>query len=450
MSPVTAPSPAPRPSRPLWRDRDYLLWFSGDVVGDLGAALRTFAMPLIAYAVTGSPARAGLVATVGIAASLVGALPGGVVVDRYDRKRLLVAGHLLHAVVHGLAAWAWWAGALRLPALLAVASASGLCSGMFGLASNAMMKHVVPTDRLPGAAAADQARQSVLGVLSDPLGGLPLGGLPLGVSVVAPFLAEATGHAVAVLTTALVRADTDPRGGARPDSGSDSATDPTGWRGIAGDLVHGWRWLATHRFVLTLVACFGIANLGASGITTALVLDWSSHGTSPQRIGLYTAGAGAAMVAGSALVPWLTRRVRNGPLLLNAMVLSAVVSAGFAVAHTDAARVVLLVLYCLPLPVLNAVGVGYVVHLIPTRSFGRVSAAIMLLNAGPTALAPWLAGHGLEVLGAPATFALMTACELVALGALACLRPLRRLGTSSQWAEQGADDAAPGPSATQG
>ena len=38
------PRPSPLPSPPLWRSRDYLLWFTGDTLADFGSSLRAFAM----------------------------------------------------------------------------------------------------------------------------------------------------------------------------------------------------------------------------------------------------------------------------------------------------------------------------------------------------------------------------------------------------------------------
>ena len=46
-------------TRALWRDRDYLAWLVGDTAGALTGAMRLFAIPLIAYATTGSAALAG-------------------------------------------------------------------------------------------------------------------------------------------------------------------------------------------------------------------------------------------------------------------------------------------------------------------------------------------------------------------------------------------------------
>ena len=116
-------------------------------------------------------------------------LSGGVVVDWVDRKRLIVLGDLARATIYGSAALAWRLGALTPPVLLVVAAASGACAGVFGLASNAMIKHVVPPDRYPSAQAANQARESALSIASN-----PAGGALMSVSPAAPFFAEAAGH----------------------------------------------------------------------------------------------------------------------------------------------------------------------------------------------------------------------------------------------------------------
>ena len=50
---------------PLWRNRDYLRWFTGDLLGDLGSSLRGFAMPLVTLAVGGTATASGLIGTSG-------------------------------------------------------------------------------------------------------------------------------------------------------------------------------------------------------------------------------------------------------------------------------------------------------------------------------------------------------------------------------------------------
>ena len=78
-----------------------------------------------------------------------------------------------------------------------------------------MIKHVVPPDRYPSAQAANQARESVLSLASNPVGGALMSVCPA-----APLLAEAAGHVLAAASVWRVRADT------RPGAESASLPDP--------------------------------------------------------------------------------------------------------------------------------------------------------------------------------------------------------------------------------
>ena len=428
----TGPCPSPLPSQPLWRSRDYLLWFTGDTLADFGSSLRAFAMPLIAYAATGSLTTAGLIGTAGSVASTVMTVPGGVVVDRVDRKRLIVLGDLARATIYGLAALAWRLGVLTPPVLLVVAAASGACAGVFGLASNAMIKHVVPPDRYPSAQAANQARESALSIASN-----PAGGALMSVSPAAPFLAEAAGHVLAAVSIWRVRADTrpgaesgsPPAGPARPGGRGTVA----GARRVCAEVVEGWCWLAGRPFLLFLSLVFGLLSISGTGSCTAVVLGWSHDGLSPARIGVLTAGSGVAMLVGAAGATRLSRRVRGGVLLLAATAVTVSATAGLALVPSVPGRALLLVLLFCAAPIMNAVGGGYVMRLIPTGMFGRVGGALLLINLGPPAAAPWLAGRGLDAVGCSRTLWGFTALGALALGLMLASRRLRALGPASQW-----------------
>src|SRR5919108_1710834 len=80
-----------RSSASLWRNRDWLLLWSGQLVSTAGGRVSLLAFPLLGLAVTGSPAQAGLISAArGIPSTLL-ALPAGALVDRWDRKRTTLA-----------------------------------------------------------------------------------------------------------------------------------------------------------------------------------------------------------------------------------------------------------------------------------------------------------------------------------------------------------------------
>src|SRR5260370_7516417 len=74
----------------LWRNRDYMLLWSGQALSDIGGAVSGLAFPLLVLAVTHSPAQAGFVAALRALPAPLFSLFAGVLVDRWDRKRVML------------------------------------------------------------------------------------------------------------------------------------------------------------------------------------------------------------------------------------------------------------------------------------------------------------------------------------------------------------------------
>src|SRR6476646_128491 len=80
--------PSFRPS--LWRNRDYMLLWSGQVVSVLGSRLSEIVFPLLAWDMTGSPVAAGILLACYKMPLVLFSLPAGALIDRWDRKRAMI------------------------------------------------------------------------------------------------------------------------------------------------------------------------------------------------------------------------------------------------------------------------------------------------------------------------------------------------------------------------
>ncbi len=93
----------------LVRNRNYRLLWGSQMVSEFGLSTATIAFPLLVLAATGSTVAAGLVLGTATAASLVGGLPAGALVDRWDRKKIMLGCEAGQAVAAAsVAAALWW------------------------------------------------------------------------------------------------------------------------------------------------------------------------------------------------------------------------------------------------------------------------------------------------------------------------------------------------------
>src|SRR5512139_3410391 len=98
---MTASAVASAPVSPfaVFRNRSFAWMWGGQLVSTIGTALTSLAASIYVYRVTGSAASVGLMLMATAAPSLVVGLIAGVFVDRFDRRRIMVAADLIRAVL---------------------------------------------------------------------------------------------------------------------------------------------------------------------------------------------------------------------------------------------------------------------------------------------------------------------------------------------------------------
>ncbi len=83
----------------VFRNRPFALLWSAQFITTMGSGLTTVASSILVYRETGSALSVGLLMLSVAAPSLIVGLVAGVVVDRYDRKRIMIAANLIRAVL---------------------------------------------------------------------------------------------------------------------------------------------------------------------------------------------------------------------------------------------------------------------------------------------------------------------------------------------------------------
>ena len=417
-------------AKPLHRNADYLKWFVSDVAADAGNAIRAFDMPLIGLAITGSLSLAGAIGGVSMISSLLMYLPGGVVADRVDRKKLLVVGHGLGVFIWASAIVACLTGNLNTATLFALAALSGLRSGFFGGVSIPALRQLVPGEQLPRALAANQARDGAIQMASG-----PVGGFLVALSVWAPFAAQTIGHAIAWFFSRTIKADLRP-GRAQASNAtslSEEADATTEALRVRDQIAGGFRWLKHHPTITTLTVLVAITAAALNGTIQTLILSLAASGANEARIGLVSTAIAVGMIIGSLIAGRITSRIPTGKLAIASLIFEGVALTPLLVIDNFYVVLIFVAIAALSVPLFNSAASGWSIAQIPEDQIGSIGAAAGLINAGLLPLAPIMAGVGLDAFGYTATLAMFIALNLLAGCATALLPEFRRVGIPSEW-----------------
>ncbi len=175
-------------SGPVWRQRDFGMLWSGQIVSEIGSQVTVLALPTLAiFGFHAGPAAVGLLVASERIPFPVLALGAGAIVDRVRKQRLMLVCNLARAAILGAIPALAAAGVLQLWHLFVAAMAMGVFSVFFDLAYLAYVPMLVRADQL--LEANSRLRGDLVG---GALAGPGLGGL----------LVQAVGAARAVLADA--------------------------------------------------------------------------------------------------------------------------------------------------------------------------------------------------------------------------------------------------------
>ncbi|MFC4331105.1 MFS transporter [Streptomyces andamanensis] len=285
----------------LWRQRDFLLLWSGQTVSETGSAVTQVALPLLAVvALRASTFEVGLLTAATTLAFAVIALPAGALVDGAAKRTVMLVCNVLRLVIIGTVPLAAAFGVLTMAQLYVVAVAAGVCSVFFDVAYQSYVPSLVPAARLMDANGKLGTTQAFA-----QLGGPGLGGGLVGlVGAAGAMTADALSYAVSAASLLGIRTREEPPP-ARP-------ADET----LRRRITEGLKFVLGHGILRKVVACTGTANL-FSGMSTALAMVFLVRvlHVRPALTGLVLAGAAVGGVAGGVFAGRLAERIGSARII---------------------------------------------------------------------------------------------------------------------------------------
>ena len=310
--PMTSESTPPSPS--LWRHRDFLLLWSGGAVSDLGSAVSTLVLPLIAVrtleATTLEVALLGVVLRV---PSLLLTLPAGVIVDRVDRRRLMVWCDVGRMLAVGSIPLVSMFGGITMWQLILAALAVGTFRVFFDVADQSFLPSLLSREQLVDGNGKLRATETFADSLGPTLGAL-LAGL---VGAARAIAADSVSYAVSVLSLLLIRAREPAE---QPGSCTGAVARPT----FRAAMTEGLRFVLGDSILRRLAASTATANLAISIVTSVeVVFLLRTLHSSPTEAGIVLGLGTCGGFVGSLLARRLALAVGSARIMWVALVVPA-------------------------------------------------------------------------------------------------------------------------------
>lgn len=352
----------------------------------------TVAYPWLASAVTRSPALIALVAVVQRLPWLVFTLPAGVLTDRLDRRRILVAMDTIRGVVTAALALAVLGAQGTLPAPEALTGAEASHGALYALillatlllgtaevlrdnAAQAFLPSVVDAGIDAGVLERANGRMWSAESAANTFVGPPLGSLLLTVAFSLPVFIDAGTFFSAAALVALIP------GTYRATTGPPPAQAPApSWR---AEMAEGVRWLWGHELLRTMAVVLGLMNLaGALAQGTLVLYAQEVLDAGPGTFALIGVGGGIGAVVGGVLASWLARRLGAGACLALTVGGGAVVTAAMGLLSSWPGAFVLFGALSVLAVLWNVITVSLRQALVPGHLLGRVNSVYRFFGWG--------------------------------------------------------------------
>lgn len=401
--------------RTLENRRFAALW-AANLVSGVGSSVHSIAVIWLAYEVSGNPLLVSAVAVAALVPDLLFSVPAGALVDRWNRKWVMIAADLTRAVAVGAlpVVALYGPGSWLLPAVVAAAVVEGTMAAFVTPARSAVIPAIVDRDRL-------DAANGLLALTTNAARIFYVfgGALIAVVGTTAAFGVNAASFLLAAILLGRV-----PTSAGVPESETGDGTS----RAVLRDAVDGLRYVVRTPIVLSVVFLSMIAGVATGPLAVVLpfFVETRLDGGSA-AYGLLYGSIFVGTIGGSVLVGAKPSAVTDsrGPVMIAGLAGSGVALAALPIAAASA-----------PLPLVTgticmaAFGAGIAAVQVPGRTLmhaivpddhrGRVFSIVKAFALATPPLAIAVAGPLLETLGA--AYVLAIEAGVIVLAALVLFR----------------------------
>ncbi len=387
---------------------DFRKIWPASIISNLGDGAMLAAGPLLVASITSEPAAVGAAAFVQQLPWLLFALFSGALVDRLDRRLMIVAADTFRAIVLGALGVAVLLDRSPLWAVYVALFLLGTAETLADNAAGALLVSAVPKEQLGKA----NARLFASGTVLQQLGGPPLGALLFAVGAGVPLVFDAVTFAAAAALISRVAV--------RPPLPDSERT------ALWIDVHEGVRWLWHHAGVRTLACSILVMNITfCAAFATWVLYARERLGLSETQFGLLMSVGAVGAVFGMPAYHLLEPRVGSLTLLRAGLVIETTVHLVLALTRSPWVAGATMAVFGVHAVVWGIVSTTARQLATPEPLMGRVNSVYLLASVGGAAIGSALGGVLAQRFGLAAPFA--SAFVAMVLMTAVAWRPLRHV-----------------------
>jgi MFS family permease len=351
--------------RSIFAERGFAYYFGGQCLSYLGDGLRTLAIPLLVFHLTGSALSTGITYAFEILPFALVGLVGGSLADRTDRRRLMISCDFIRFAIMALFSVEYWRGALTLPLLYAGIIALSAAAAVFMGGQASSIPFLVGKARSSRAVAALVAAEQTSNFITPPIGGAifaAAGALPA-------LMVNACTYLVSQLSLFAV-----------PTLGPDA---PVAWPKagvIVRDIRNGFQFLAADAAMTAVtLTSLGLNFFAMMGFAITIPYLKTVFGAGDALVGVTYGGVAIGSVIGALVAGRYGPHWHFGKALCMAYVLDAVLYLPVLFAHNVLTVVIFFGLSSVAGSFQVTQIVGWRIRIVPGDMVGSVFGAVRLV-----------------------------------------------------------------------
>jgi MFS family permease len=344
---------------------DFTRIWSASLITNLVDGVLRLAAPLLAVSLTQDPILIGALSALGLLPWLFFAIPIGAMVDRFDRRKALILGNILRALIALFIAFAVSQGFINIWLLLISVFFFGICEVLVDTTSQAVLPQILDKSNYERG----NSRLQISEVIVSQFAGAPLSGFLYAVSIALPFYFSTTGFVLAGLLILLFPFEREINARKEGEVGQAKL-------GLKGDIKFALNYLYQDKQIFSIVVIttsLGFFYSLSNAIAPLFILK--ELNVSSAMFGVVLAIGGIGALIGSIAAPMASKYLGRGRALAINVFLASLLVIFIGLSPNAYFFVVVSVLIGFTISVWNILLMSLYQSLIPLELYGRIHGA---------------------------------------------------------------------------